>query len=70
MTGNWGHKHTWRVDFNAKNLEYSVPVKKVSTLDSAEVGVYQDSVHDFVTNEPAIDYTSQFLLLTAFYLPT
>jgi endoglucanase len=56
-------------DFNAKNLEYSVPVKQISSLDSAEVGVYQDSARDFVTNEPAIDYTAQFLLLTAFYLP-
>ncbi len=56
-------------DFDAKNLEYSVPSQQVSNLDSAAVGVYQDSVHDFVTNEPAIDYTAQFLLLSSFYLP-
>ncbi len=57
-------------DFGHKNLEYSVPFGQVSSLDPAKVGVYQDSVHDFVTNEPAIDYTAQFLLLTSFYLPT
>jgi len=56
-------------DFSPKNLEYSVPSRQVASLDSAKVGIYQDSVHDFVTNEPALDYTSQFLLLTAFYLP-
>ncbi|MCW3100879.1 MAG: glycoside hydrolase family 9 [Chthonomonadaceae bacterium] len=57
-------------DFHAKNLEYSVPFKQVSSRDSAEVGVYQDSARNFVTNEPAIDYTAQFLLLSTLYLPT
>jgi len=33
-----------------------------------EIGVYHDSVKDFVTNEPANDYTAKFLLLTAFYI--
>ena len=32
-----------------------------------EVAVYHDTVQDYVTNEPAIDYTAKFLLLTAFY---
>lgn len=35
---------------------------------SKEVGVYHDLVGDFVTNEPANDYTAKFLLLLAFYL--
>ena len=56
-------------DFRRTNLEYSVSSRQVADLDPATVGVYQDSAHDFVTNEPAIDYTAQFLLLTAFYLP-
>ena len=34
-----------------------------------EIGVYHDAVQDFVTNEPANDYTAKFLLLTAFYIP-
>jgi hypothetical protein len=29
--------------------------------------VYHDAVQDYVTNEPAIDYTAKFLLLAAFY---
>ena len=33
-----------------------------------EVGVYHDSVQDYVTNEPANDYTAKFLLMTAFYV--
>jgi len=33
-----------------------------------EIGVYHDAVQDYVTNEPANDYTAKFLLLTAFYL--
>ena len=33
-----------------------------------EIGVYHDAVQDFVTNEPANDYTAKFLLLTAFYI--
>lgn len=32
-----------------------------------EVAVYHDVVQDYVTNEPAIDYTAKFLLLAAFY---
>ncbi len=32
-----------------------------------EVAVYHDTVQDYVTNEPAIDYTAKFLLLAAFY---
>ena len=32
-----------------------------------EVAVYHDAVQDYVTNEPAIDYTAKFLLLAAFY---
>jgi endoglucanase len=32
-----------------------------------EVAVYHDAVQDYVTNEPAIDYTVKFLLLAAFY---
>ena len=32
-----------------------------------EVGVYHDAVQDYVTNEPANDYTAKFLLLTAYY---
>lgn len=33
-----------------------------------EIGVYHDCVQDYVTNEPANDYTAKFLLLTAFYM--
>ena len=33
---------------------------------SHTVGVYHDVVEDYVTNEPANDYTAKFLLLTAF----
>jgi endoglucanase len=32
-----------------------------------DAGVYQDSADDYVTNEPAIDYTAKMLLLAAFY---
>jgi hypothetical protein len=30
--------------------------------------VYHDAVQDYVTNEPANDYTAKFLLLNSFYL--
>jgi endoglucanase len=33
-----------------------------------EVAVYHDAVQDYVTNEPANDYTAKFLLLTGFYM--
>ncbi|HEV2473898.1 MAG TPA: glycoside hydrolase family 9 protein, partial [Chthonomonadales bacterium] len=32
-----------------------------------QISTYQDAVFDYVTNEPAIDYTSTFLLLMAYY---
>lgn len=32
-----------------------------------EVGVYHDAVQDYITNEPANDYTAKFLLLNEFY---
>lgn len=32
-----------------------------------DMAVYHDAVQDYVTNEPAIDYTAKFLLLAAFY---
>jgi len=32
-----------------------------------EAGYYYDSAENYVTNEPANDYTAKFLLLTAFY---
>ena len=37
---------------------------------SHAVGVYHDVVEDYVTNEPANDYTAKFLLLAAFYIGT
>ncbi len=33
---------------------------------SHNIGVYHDVVEDYVTNEPANDYTAKFLLLAAF----
>ncbi|MGI4791669.1 MAG: glycoside hydrolase family 9 protein [Janthinobacterium lividum] len=35
---------------------------------SGSVSVYHDVVEDYVTNEPANDYTAKFLLLAAFYI--
>jgi len=32
-----------------------------------EIAVYHDAVQDYVTNEPAIDYSAKFLLLSGFY---
>ena len=43
----------------------SVPVAALPE----DAGVYQDRVENYVTNEPAIDYTAKFLLLAAFYQP-
>lgn len=53
------------------NLEFSTqtPGPPPAADSSDEVGVYHDAVQDYVTNEPAIDYTAKFLLLTAFYHP-
>lgn len=59
-----------RQDFDSRNLETSPSVRRNASLAPAQVGVYQDSAGDFITNETAIDYTAQFLLLAAFYLPT
>ena len=33
-----------------------------------EVGVYHDAVQDYITNEPANDYTAKFLVLNGFYM--
>lgn len=44
----------------------SGPPSRIDQPD--EVGVYHDAVQDYVTNEPAIDYTAKFLLMTAFYV--
>lgn len=57
-------------NFKPDGLQYSVPTEQVSALNPAEVGVYQDTMEDYITNEPAIDYTAQTLLLAAFYLPS
>ncbi len=55
-------------DFRRDNLEFSTGTPPSPESNPDDIGVYQDSVHDFVINEPAIDYTAQFLLLTAFYI--
>ena len=51
------------------NVEFSTqspsPPPLLQDLSHA-VGVYHDVVEDYVTNEPANDYTAKFLLLTAF----
>ncbi len=54
-------------DFSRDSLEYSVSRQSLHSRSQASVGVYHDSVRDFVINEPAIDYTAQFLLLSSFY---
>lgn len=56
-------------DFSKKDVAYSVPADQIHHTDPDKIGVYQDNVHDYVINEPAIDYTAQFLLLSSFYLP-
>ncbi len=43
----------------------SGPPSRIDQPD--EVAVYHDAVQDYVTNEPAIDYTAKFLLMAAFY---
>lgn len=41
----------------------------IPTEDRADqTNVYHDVVEDYVTNEPANDYTAKFLLLTAYYM--
>ncbi len=50
-------------DFDTQN-----PGPPVAEEIPGEVGVYHDAVQDYVTNEPANDYTAKFLLLTAFYV--
>ena len=42
------------------------PIPNEDRADQANV--YHDVVEDYVTNEPANDYTAKFLLLTAYYL--
>jgi len=51
-------------------IEFSVPVPAPLDSDALPdtMGVYQDRVENYVTNEPANDYTVKFLLLTAFYI--
>jgi hypothetical protein len=56
-------------NFDPKDLEYSTPLEQGSNPDPALIGIYQDTLQDYVTNEPAIDYTAQSLLLSVFYLP-
>ena len=43
------------------------PIAEVD--DEGETGVYHDAVEDYVTNEPANDYTVKFLLLALMYAP-
>ena len=63
-TYNDEHIHLDDVEFGSMSPS---PVPADDSKD--EVGVYHDVVEDYVTNEAAIDYTSTFLLLTAFYTP-
>lgn len=51
-----------------QEAEYSVqPGDSVTAALSDDTGIYQDAVDNYVTNEPANDYTVKFLLLSAFY---
>lgn len=54
---------------NAPGFETMTPNPPTPDDVPDQVAVYHDSVQDYVTNEPAIDYTAKFLLLAAFYHP-
>ncbi len=53
------------------DVELGLQAQEASALNSQpdDTGVYHDTVEDYVTNEPANDYTVQFLLLAAAYHP-
>ncbi len=53
-----------------REVEFSVPVSDDEDIAAlpGQTGVYQDLTENYVTNEPANDYTAKFLLLTAFYI--
>ena len=50
------------------NLEYELPSTMLPTdpEELTKLSVYQDSVSDYIANEPANDYTAKFLLIAAF----
>lgn len=60
-----------REKFSLEDLETSVHASPADIAGlSDDVGVYRDVAQDYVTNEPANDYTATLLLLTAFYHET
>ena len=56
-----------KIDLGNSGNTHMQPVSLLSADAPDEVAVYHDVVQDYVTNEPAIDYTAKFLLLAAFY---
>ena len=54
------------------SLEYGVPMQTLPTdpQELRALSVYQDSVGDYIANEPANDYTAKFLLVAAYDIAT
>ena len=52
------------------NVEFSTQTPSPMPISDRanQLSVYHDVVEDYVTNEPANDYTAKFLLLTAYYI--
>ena len=55
-----------KISLTGAEFSTQLPSPTPGTDVPKEVGVYHDVVGDYVTNEPANDYTAKFLLLTAF----
>jgi len=57
------HTSLSKTEFRA---QFPSPIPNEDRAD--QTNVYHDVVEDYVTNEPANDYTAKFLLLTAYYM--
>ena len=55
-----------KISLTGAEFSTQLPSPTPGTDVPREVGVYHDVVGDYVTNEPANDYTAKFLLLVAF----
>ena len=55
------------ISFSRAEFSTQSPSPPPAAALANEVSVYHDVVQDYVTNEPANDYTAKFLLLAAFY---
>lgn len=60
--------HMQNIALTGRDFETQVAGPPLASDLPDEISIYHDAVQDYVTNEPANDYTVKFLLLAAFFV--